>query len=173
MMKMEPKFTGNQIKAHFGMRPHPEGGWYCSNYVAGESIPAQGLPPRFGGPRPISTSIYFLLEAWSFSAFHRIKSDEIWHFYAGGDLCLHIISPAGELNTVVLGTDFRSGRYFQWVVPAGFWFAAEPAPETEFSLVGCTVAPGFDFNDFELARAQTLAKEFPQHQKIIERLSRN
>lgn len=85
----------------------------------------------------------------------------------------HIISPAGELNTVVLGTDFRSGRYFQWVVPAGFWFAAEPAPETEFSLVGCTVAPGFDFNDFELARAQTLAKEFPQHQKIIERLSRN
>ena len=172
-MKMEPKLTASLIKAHFKMKPHPEGGWYYRNYVADESIPAQGLPHRFGGPRPICTGIYFLLEKGSFSAFHRIKSDEIWHFYAGGELLLHIISPAGELETVVLGTEFMSGRHLQWVVPAGYWFAAEPAPETEFSLVGCTVAPGFDFNDFELAKKNSLAKDFPQHQEIIKRLCKD
>lgn len=155
-----------------GLVPHPEGGWYKEVYRSEDSIGAAGLPERFGGARSFSTSIYFLLAGDHFSAFHRIKSDELWHFYAGDGLTVHIIAPDGELSTIELGNKPEEGETFQGVVPAGSWFAAEPKGGG-YGLVGCTVAPGFDFADFEMADRETLQAEFPQHRELIKRLTRS
>lgn len=156
----------------FKMTPHPEGGYYARTYQSEGNISLECLGGGFTGNRPFSTAIYFLLEKGNFSAFHRIKSDECWHFYAGETLLIHIIDPAGELVTVKLGNKIEKGEIFQYVVPAGYWFASEPAPQTFFSFAGCTVAPGFDFEDFELAHSAGLVKQYPQHKLLIERLCR-
>ena len=161
-----------ELIKRFGLLPHPEGGYYKETYRSAESIPKDSLPGRFTGNRNFSTAIYFLLEEGSFSAFHRIRSDECWHFYAGGTLLVHIINPNGKLETVNLGNDTNRGETFQYVVPAGCWFASEPAPGSIFSFVGCTVAPGFDFTDFELAEANELIKQYPQYPEMIKRLCR-
>ena len=120
----------------------------------------------------ISTAIYFLLEQGNFSAFHRIKSDECWHFYAGETLLIYVLHPNGNLVVTRLGNDIANGETFQFVVPANCWFASEPAEQTHFSFVGCTVAPGFDFADFELAKAHELIAQFPEHEEVIRRLCR-
>lgn len=155
-----------------GLAPHPEGGWYKEVYRASEEIGVAGLPERFDGARSFSTSIYFLLAGDNFSAFHRIKSDELWHFYAGSGVIVHIISPDGELSSIKLGNNPEAGETFQGVVPAGCWFASEPK-HGGYGLVGCTVAPGFDFADFELAEREALQAEFPQHRELIGRLTRS
>jgi len=156
----------------FDLFPHPEGGYYKETYRSAEMIPSTALPARFAGNRNFSTAIYFLLEEGNFSAFHRIKSDECWHFYAGGPLLVHVIHQNGTLETIKLGNVITAGERFQFVVPAGCWFASEPSPGSTFSFVGCTVAPGFDFADFELAEAGNLMKRFPEHQTMIQRLCR-
>ena len=153
------------------MTPHPEGGYFKETYRAGEAIEGAHLPPRFGGARSFSTAIYFLLEAGQFSAFHRIKSDEVWHFYAGGPLEILSIDPAGNLTTHHLGLDLSRGERPQAMIPAGHWFASRPAASTPYSLVGCTVAPGFDFTDFELATRHDLTKEFQSQASIIKHLT--
>jgi len=155
----------------FDMLPHPEGGWYRENYRSEEMITSNALPDRFGGDRNFSTAIYFLLEQGNFSGFHRIKSDECWHFYAGGALLVHIIYEDGKLETIRMSNDLNQS-HFQFVVPANCWFASEPEPGCTFSFVGCTVSPGFDFADFELAKAHELAYQFPEHTNLIKRLSR-
>lgn len=155
-----------------GLDPHPEGGWYKEVYRAAEEINAAGLPDRFGGPRSFSTSIYFLLAGDNFSAFHRIKSDELWHFYAGDGLTIHVITPSGDYNAIRLGNRPEAGETFQAVVPAGSWFASG-AKSGGYGLVGCTVAPGFDFADFELADREELQAQFPQHRELIGRLTRS
>lgn len=154
------------------LQPHPEGGYYAETYRSSEQLAPEALPGRFGGVRVISTAIYYLLEKGNFSAFHRIKSDECWHFYAGGRLLVHILLPNGQLETVKLGSDIHSGEVFQYVVQAGCWFASEPAPETEWALAGCTVAPGFDFADFEMAKATELIKGYPNQEELIRKLCR-
>lgn len=154
------------------MTPHPEGGYFKETYRAGEAIEGAHLPPRFGGARSFSTAIYFLLEAGQFSAFHRIKSDEVWHFYAGGPLEILSIDPTGHLTTHRLGLDLTRGERPQATIPAGHWFASRPAPGTTYTLVGCTVAPGFDFADFEMATRHGLAESFPMHSLIIQQLTR-
>jgi uncharacterized protein len=151
---------------------HPEGGYFKENYRAKEQIAPQALPERFKSARDFSTAIYFLLEGNDFSAFHRIKQDELWHFYQGGPLLVHVIAPNGEYSQLKVGSNFEQGEQFQAVVKAGSWFASELADKSSFALVGCTVAPGFDFEDFELAEAQKLAKEFPRHEPLIRRLCR-
>lgn len=156
----------------FGMLPHPEGGWYKETYRSSESLAAQYLPERFGGSRSFSTGIYFLLESGQYSAFHRIKSDEMWHFYAGGALHVFVIHTDGNGELITLGNNTAAGEVFQAVVPAGCWFASRPAKSNSFSLVGCTVAPGFDFADFEMAEKGMLLPEFPQHKQWIEQLCR-
>lgn len=156
----------------FELQTHPEGGWYKQTYKSEELIAASALPSRFPGDRSFSTVIYFLLEKGNFSAFHRIKSDECWHFYSGDPLNVYIIHPDGKLETVRLGSDFEKGQQFQFVVPANCWFASRPAEESEFCFVGCTVAPGFDFEDFELANAGELSKQFPVHSELIGSLCR-
>jgi predicted cupin superfamily sugar epimerase len=153
------------------MQPHPEGGYFAESYRSGETMIASALPDRFAGDRVFSTAIYFLLESHHISALHRIQADEVWHFYAGGPLDIFVIDPAGELSIIHLGSDLDNGQVFQAVVPAGYWFGSKPAPGTTFSLVGCTVAPGFDFADFEMAERATLLAQYPQHRAVIEQLT--
>ena len=161
-----------QLRQHYQMQPHPEGGYFLQTYKSFGSIPSSVLPEGFSGPRPFSTAIYFLLEQGNFSAFHRIRSDECWHFYEGQCLLVHILNPEGLLRTIRLGPDIANGELYQYVVPANCWFASEPAPGSIYSFVGCTVSPGFDFADFELAEAATLAADYPQQATIIRRLCR-
>ncbi|WP_087723213.1 cupin domain-containing protein [Pandoraea sp. PE-S2T-3] len=162
-----------ELVTSLGLQPHPEGGHYRETYRASDTIAAQALPPGFSGARSISTAIFYLLEAGDFSAFHRIRSDEIWHFHLGGTLWIHEIDPAGNLTTTCLGADVVNGEHLQHVVRAGHWFAAQPAPSTSYSLAGCTVAPGFAFEDFEMADPATLAAQWPVHRALIERLGRS
>ena len=164
--------TPQQLIHQFNLQPHPEGGWYKETYKSTELLPVAALPQRFTGERSFSTAIYFLLELGNFSAFHKIKSDECWHFYAGDSLAVYIIDLQGELNIIELGNDINKGQVFQYVVPANCWFASRPAAESSFCFVGCTVAPGFDFEDFELADADELSKLYPQHRDIILELCR-
>ncbi len=152
----------------FSLIPHPEGGYYRETYRSGGTIPAGALPPAFGGDRHYSTAIVFLLEKGDISRLHRIRSDEIWHFYGGGPLRLAMISPDGMAGEIILGSDIGAGHHVQYVVPAGVWFGARPCAETAFSLVGCTVAPGFDFADFEMGEKETLKAAFPKGQSCIE-----
>jgi len=157
---------------HLGLIRHPEGGWYRETYRACEAIPEAGLPARFRGERSISTAILFLLEQDDVSTLHRLKSDEIWHFHDGAPLAVQVLDPAGGHTTLLLGRNPEMGEHLQAAVPAGSWFGAEPAGPGGFSLVGCTVAPGFDFSDFELAGRDGLTALFPRHEAIIRRLTR-
>lgn len=164
--------TVTELVKRFQLLPHPEGGYYKENYRSEETISHNALPQRFSSSRQFSTAIYFLLEQGNFSAFHRIQSDECWHFYAGQTLHVHVIHPNGQYELLKLGNDLAKGESFQSVVPAGSWFASETAEGGSFSFVGCTVAPGFDFADFELAKAEELVQQFPSMEILIRRLCR-
>lgn len=171
----EIKYSAHAWIRLLRLRPHPEGGYYREVYRSPETIPAASLPGRYGGRRSFSTAIYFLLAAGQYSAFHRLKSDEIWHFYAGAPIDIFIISPDGKLARIRLGNDPVVGGTPQCIVKAGSWFAAAPAiqnPKSKiinklYSLAGCTVAPGFDFADFEAGRRATLCAMFPRHARLI------
>lgn len=165
--------TAPELVSFYELQPHPEGGYYKESYRSGEHIAGNCLPERFEGNRNFSTAIYFLIDGRSFSAFHRIKSDEMWHFYSGIALNIYVIDIDGKLEVIRLGNNIQNGEVFQAVVPAGCWFASEPSTAEGFSFVGCTVSPGFDFNDFELARKETLSGMFPQHTSVIHRLCRS
>jgi uncharacterized protein len=156
----------------YQMQPHPEGGYFAETYRTAEQIPHAALPERFGGDRAFSTAIYFLLEGHHFSALHRIQADELWHFYTGDPLEVFVIHPeSGALEIIRLGPDPDAGEVFQAVVPAGTWFGSRPVAGAAYSLVGCTVAPGFDFADFELAKREALLAAFPQHRAVVEELT--
>lgn len=164
--------TAPEIIQHLQLLPHPEGGFYKEVYRSIGTVPASALPPAFDGERNFSTSIYYLLQQGDYSAFHRIKSDEGWHFHAGGTLLIHCLSEKVGYTCLRLGNNLAGGDSFQHVVPAGVWFASEPAPETRFVLAGCAVSPGFDFRDFEMAERVALLEKFPEHRKVIGRLCR-
>lgn len=151
---------------------HPEGGYFRETYRAAELITTNGLPERFSGERSFSTAIYFLLKSGQQSLFHRIKSDEMWHFYSGSPLTIHMISPNGEYSSLSLGSGFDAGQQFQQLVPAGVWFGATVDAADSYSLVGCTVAPGFDFADFEFADFTMLRQLCPGQENHIRRLSK-
>ena len=153
------------------LSPHPEGGFFRETYRSAGTIEASGLPVVYGGARNYSTCIYFLLTSDRFSALHRIRQDEIWHFYDGSPIRLHIITESGKHTEHIIGRDIAQGETPQFVVPGGCWFGAEVIDENSYSLVGCTVAPGFDFDDFELNTSEELLMLFPQHKTLIERLT--
>jgi predicted cupin superfamily sugar epimerase len=165
-------YSPEELIRYFQLQPHPEGGYYRETYRSKEFIAHAALPKKFKDSRNYSTAIYFLLEQGDFSVFHSIQSDECWHFYAGGRLDIYVIHVNGTLQTVHLGNDIKNNETFQFVVPAGSWFATEPAKEATFCFVGCTVAPGFDFEDFEIAKTEELIPQYPQHAELIKRLTR-
>lgn len=155
------------------LEAHAEGGYFRQTYRSDVVIAREALPMRFGGDRPASTGIFFLLEGKEFSAFHRLHSDEMWHFYEGSGLVVHVIDLEGVYSKIYLGGDVEKGQVFQAVVTAGYWFAAEVVDRKSYALVGCTVAPGFDFEDFELAKRLELVSSYPEHRELIERLTRD
>lgn len=169
--KIMPTPTTQGLITQLKLVRHPEGGWFRETYRSTESVPAQALPERFDGSRALSTAIYFLLEEGDISALHRIRSDEMWHFYAGAPLLIHAIYPAGRYEAQRLGPDHSAGDLYQVVVPAGCWFGAELAGKP-FALVGCTVSPGFDFADFEMADRLQVTENYPQHAELIRRLTK-
>lgn len=152
------------------LSPHPEGGFYRETYRSAETLSIEGLPKRFPGERNISTAIYFLLRSQDRSRFHRIKSDELWHFYAGGSLSIYVLKDE-DLSIYRLGDQPDKGQSLQIIIPANCWFGAKVDESNSYTLAGCTVAPGFDFQDFEFADRSLLVKEFPMHQRIIEMLT--
>ena len=157
----------------FELIPHPEGGYFKETYRSAEAIEAVSLPKAYGGPRNYSTAIYFLLTSDTFSAFHKVRQDEMWHFYAGSPLKLYMISDTGVYSEQIIGNDFQKEEIPQYVVAGGFWFAAKTVVADSYSFVGCTVAPGFDFADFVLPNRNELIERFPEHQDIITKLTRS
>jgi uncharacterized protein len=152
---------------------HIEGGSFCEVYRSPVTVSKNNLPSAFNGDRNFSTSIYFLLEKKQFSAFHKIASDELWHFYSGDTLIIYEIDAlTGNLTEHRLGNNPEHNENFQTVIKAGNWFASCVANESEYALVGCTVSPGFDFEDFELAQREQLIKKYPQHADLITALTR-
>jgi predicted cupin superfamily sugar epimerase len=155
-----------------GLVPHPEGGWFRETYRDSLTLPAAALPGHRGA-RSASTAILYLLEAGDFSALHRIASDELWHFHLGDPLVVHVLDPTtGRRSDLTLGPDVAAGHALQAVVPRGTVFGARLAPSGSFALVGCTVAPGFDFADFVMPSQSTLMKMFPAHAGLVGALTR-
>lgn len=157
---------------HLGLVRHPEGGYYRETYRSQESLARECLPDRFRGGRAFSTAIYFLLPGNEISVFHRLKQDEVWHFYEGSTLTIHAISPAGEYSTIALGRDVERGEALQTTVNAGCVFGATVDDPESYALVACTAAPGFDFDDLEIPSREELLARYPEHRGIIEKLAR-
>jgi len=151
------------------LKKHPEGGYYREIYRSAEVFSID--PPKKNLKRNVSTSIYFLLDGSQISKFHRLKSDELWHFYDGSAIKLYVINEAGEFSTFLLGNDLASGEVFQVVIRKNSWFAAEVMDKKSYSLIGCTVSPGFDFTDFELASRKNLMDQFPHYKVEIFRFT--
>jgi uncharacterized protein len=157
----------DELIRRFELSPHPEGGFFRETYRSTAGVSRDGSGER----RSASTAIYYLLCDGAHSAWHRIRSDEVWHFYAGEPLLVHVLDEAGKLMTHRLGNPLtHPGAVFQAVVSAGLWFAAECADPATFALVGCTVAPGFEFSEFELAEIDALKSAYPAHAEFIARL---
>ncbi len=156
------------IKA-LNLKAHPEGGYFSEVYRSDEK--SEGLPDRYTGHHVQYTSIYFLLNENDFSAFHMLKSDEIWHFYEGTALNIHVIEEDGSLKTVTLGKNTEAGEVYQYLVKRGLYFAAEVRDKKSFALAGCTVAPGFEYGDFEMPKKEELIMKFPQHVELVKRLT--
>jgi hypothetical protein len=152
-----------------GLISHPEGGFFSEIYRSDGMINGDVLPAH-GGDRPFMTSIYFMLPPGDVSRLHRLKSDEIWYHHAGGCLNIHQIDYAGRHSVFRLGSNLAAGERLQVMIRAGSWFGAVAA-DSEEALVGCAVAPGFDFTDFELAIPGKLLAQYPQHEEIISRLT--
>ncbi len=153
--------NANEWKVELALEPHPEGGHFHRFFAS----PVTVRTAR--GERPTMTAIHYLLEAGEYSAWHRLKSHELWHWHDGGPLLIHCLDDAG-LTTHRLGP---GGRMTLPIAP-GIWFASEPAVGTDFALVSCTVSPGFDFADFEWGDAGELARTYPDNAQLIEHLRR-
>lgn len=158
--------TSQDLIKELKLLPHPEGGYYKETYRSEETTINKN-----GDLRNVCTAIYFLLENKDKSHFHRIQSDELWFFHLGQALEIFYII-GGELKSVILGSDIQNGEVLSFKVPANTWFASKVKQEAGFALVSCTVAPGFDFADFELAKRKELTQEFPKLKVIIEEFTR-
>ena len=159
--------TADDWIAHLHLAPHPEGGYFRRSYTAELILTLLD----HDGPRPVATAIYYLLKGGQRSRLHRLKADELWHFYAGSPLTVHLLDREGEYTVQRLGPNPDAGQHFQFAIGAGCWFGATVDDSAGFSLIGCTVAPGFDFADFELAERMTLINQYPQYAMLIESLT--
>jgi len=167
--KMQPRYRcvhkeAARLVKKLELEKHPEGGYFRQTYRSDTTVNVKG----YGCPRNISTAIYYMLVGGQFSAFHRIRSDEIWHHYAGGSITLYAIDDEGKLSKIKIGRDGTP----QAVIRAGTWFAASLDSKRSYCLLGCTVSPGFDYRDWELGKTSDLARMYPQHRKLIERYTK-
>jgi len=144
---------------------HPEGGYYISSFRSTEDIAVREVT------RPIYTSIYFLLRSQDISHLHRLQSDELWYYHAGSPLTVHMIYPDGTYEGKKLGLNLEAGEVPQVAVPKGTIFGSSVDDDNTFSLVGCMVAPGFDFEDFELFTQAELLADYPQHEAVIRKMA--
>jgi uncharacterized protein len=152
-----------RLIAQLELKPHPEGGFYGETFRSDIDV---GVP---GAMRAALTSIHYLLSGANFSAFHRLRSDEIWHHYRGAPVAVEIIDAGGSYRQAVIG----DGSAWQAAIRAGSWFAAHVLHAEAYALVGCDVAPGFTFEEFELGTGDELTAAFPQHRAVIERFTRD
>ncbi len=158
--------TSKELIFQLELRPHPEGGYFRETYRSGQVL---HLPA--GKSRNVSTAIYYLLEDDDKSRLHRIQSDELWFFHQGEPLEVVFINEAGEAGTILLGNNVNHGEVPQAMIPAKLWFGSRVRSSSGYSLVSCTVAPGFDFADFEMAEKETLLREFPHLEELIQQFT--
>jgi uncharacterized protein len=154
-----------------GLQPHPEGGFYKETYRASEKIAQSALPVRYSGDRHFGTAIFYLLTPQSFSALHRVATDEIFHFYLGDPVTVLQLFPDGTSTTVTLGPDILGGQLVQCVVARKVWQGLLLRDGGEFALLGTTLAPGFDFSDFELGKRDKLIAQYRKYEDLITRLT--
>lgn len=166
-MKQQIKHLIENLK----LAPHPEGGYYKETYRSEGLIQPESDASLYPVGRHFSTAIYYLLEGNDTSSFHRIRSDETWYFYSGSPATIHIIHPDSLYQALHLGPDINQDQAFQHTVPGGSWFGVSVDNTDTYLLAGCTVAPGFDFDDFEMGDPYKLKQAFPEHSGIIEKLS--
>ena len=165
--------TADELIRLLGLQPHPkEGGYFRETYRAADVWPAHALPPRYGSDRPASTAIYYLLTPSTFSALHRLQSDEVFHFYLGDPVRMLQLLPDGTGQTIVLGPDVLGGQQLQALVLRGVWQGSMLQAGGGFALLGCTVAPGFDYADYETADRSELQTRYPAFAADIAQLTR-
>jgi predicted cupin superfamily sugar epimerase len=165
--------TADQVIRFFGMKPLPgEGGYYVETYRSDQRIARAGLPARYDGQRDLSTAILYLLTPDTFSALHRVKSDEIFHFYLGDPVTMLQLHPDRTSEVITLGQDICNGQRVQVTIPANSWQGSVLKEGGRFALMGTTMAPGFEFADFEPASREELLKQYGDRQEIILRLTR-
>ena len=165
--------TADEICKRLKLQPHPaEGGYFVETYRAEHLVPQDALPAGYPGARAVSTAIYYLLTPDSFSAMHRLRGDEIFHFYLGDPVELLQIKSNGTGEVFVLGQDIVAGMRPQHVVPGGAWQGSRLVAGGKYALLGTTVAPGFDYQDFEVGEREELVAEFPQFREMIQALTR-
>jgi predicted cupin superfamily sugar epimerase len=171
-MKGENMISAEEIIQLLGMKPHlEEGGYFVELYRSGDVIPKKALPDRYGYKRSFGTAIFYLLTPDTFSALHRLESDEIFHFYLGDPATMLQLRPDGSTLVLTLGQDILSGQQLQVVVPHGTWQGTFLNEGSAFALLGCTMAPGFDWDDFEIGSRGDLIKEYPEQHELITRLT--
>jgi predicted cupin superfamily sugar epimerase len=161
-----------QIIEQLHLQPHPEGGFFRETYRSDEQIAAEALAERYPAARSISTAIYYMLTADTFSTMHLVQSDEIYHFYAGAPLEVLLLLPDGTYRSVIVGPDPTSGQQPQLVIPHGWWQGSRVFAPGEYSLIGATVAPGFDFADFKIGTQAELSAKWPAAADKIAALTR-
>jgi len=159
--------TADQLIALLDLKPHPEGGYYIETYRSSETISEEALPRRYKGRRCFGTAIYYLLTAQTFSAMHRVRSDEIFHFYSGDPVEMLQLWPDGSGRVAILGSDVLNGMQPQVVVDRGVWQGARLLKGGKFALLGTTVSPGFEFADYESGRRKELVKSYPQFRELV------
>lgn len=162
------------LKQKLNLSPLPmEGGYYIETYRNDEVVPKSALHPRYEHDKTFCTAIYFLLTPDAFSAMHRVKSDEIFHFYAGDPAEMLLLYPDGSHSTITLGIDIFNGETPQVIVPRGTWQGLRLKPTGEYALLGTTVSPAFDFDDYEHGHRDELTAEYPEYAEQIEALTRD
>lgn len=165
--------TPEELKEFLDLKPLPkEGGFFKEVFRSSELFTQPTLPARYVSDKSAMTSIFYMLEPSTFSAFHRLKSDEIYHFYLGDPVNLVLLTPDGSMMNIMLGADLLAGHHLQYAVPRGVWQASSLSPGGTLALMGCTVAPGFDFDDYEHGDWETLLRQYPSHHATIMKLTR-
>jgi predicted cupin superfamily sugar epimerase len=154
------------------LQPHIEGGYFRENYRSRQSVLGNALPESYSGERALGTAIYYLLIPGTFSALHQLKGDEVYHFYLGDPVEMLLLSPEGEIKEPVLGNQLAEGQHLQMLVPGLWWQGSKLRAGGRFALMGCTMAPGFDYQDFREGERQELAAAYPQAADGIALLTR-